>query len=1002
MNTSDFTQEDFKKITDDAGQRGSALVIAVMILALISVFVALALTRSATEAAAVGNETADGRTFYAAQGSLEMMTRNFNKIFEIRINPTTADIANVENGDVPGLDTTQYSFNKQKLDKTSASTTVVLPGGPYAGLYAIRDNWRLRTTVTNSSGVQVQLTRNLLNNRIPIFQFGIFYDDDLELYRPPRFGFGGRVHTNGNFFLSPGDDGVYFDSRVTAVGQVITQSWRNGYTGDSGKDQTFIKNASATNKQLFPTKASVLNTSAGASDNIFASQPDMPPSKLNPTWASDSTIFDGNLQTTGPGTELKLPVKIGTDTDLIELIKRGLKKADSNGGDLWKNKSGTLAPVTTADVDSDILRAERYANKTGIRVSLSDSKEKLPGCASGTGTTPISGVCGVRLDGKSDGLGSDPNTSDSILAERVRGYTPKPMGSYQSTRVNGERLYTGRQVWIKVETVKTDPTNASIITKDITQDILSLGVTEQAPLIKDSSNNTKFEITGSSYDESPPTSSITATTAQTSNVSTGTDSRSVIKLQRFVMAGPEIVGGSSNYMNYYSSPINYNAVVRYGGVDNDTETAAGCPSSQCTAENADPNGSLENYAHLKRATVDGDKKKAVVAFPIEMFDTREGTFYDANSTNLYVTNKVTKNGAMSMVDIDVANLRRFLRGDFDGLFPNNTPFAQGNGNVGLKSTDIPSNGGWVFYVSDRRGDADFDGEYDMEDIYGYNYNSSTNRYYGCDGILEIGEDVNGNGILDFNSSSGEAPVNYGDDIFSDAAAVTDLKYYRRGVRLVNAQTIPGIYDSTTPANTKGFTFASENGVYVKGNYNATGVASIPATGNTPYSDYLPANTATHIPASIVGDGITILSNAWNDAESFAYPYDVTKRLAADTTVRFAMISGDTIASKQADPNQGGISPQMNGGVHNFKRFLERWTDPTKDATFTTNLNYSGSLINLFNSHNANGAFKCCNTVYNPPVRNWVFDSTFLDANRLPPGTPFFQYVQITGFQRTND
>ena len=62
------------------GERGSAIVIALFILALISVFVALALSRSSAEAAATGNETAEGRTFYAAQGRLETMTRNFNTV----------------------------------------------------------------------------------------------------------------------------------------------------------------------------------------------------------------------------------------------------------------------------------------------------------------------------------------------------------------------------------------------------------------------------------------------------------------------------------------------------------------------------------------------------------------------------------------------------------------------------------------------------------------------------------------------------------------------------------------------------------------------------------------------------------------------------------------------------------------------------------------------------------------------------------------------------------
>jgi hypothetical protein len=36
----------------------------------------------------------------------------------------------------------------------------------------------------------------------------------------------------------------------------------------------------------------------------------------------------------------------------------------------------------------------------------------------------------------------------------------------------------------------------------------------------------------------------------------------------------------------------------------------------------------------------------------------------------------------------------------------------------------------------------------------------------------------------------------------------------------------------------------------------------------------------------------------------------------------------------------------------------------------------------------------------PPRRNWSFDDTFLTPNKLPPGTPFFQYVQATGFRQS--
>jgi hypothetical protein len=33
------------------------------------------------------------------------------------------------------------------------------------------------------------------------------------------------------------------------------------------------------------------------------------------------------------------------------------------------------------------------------------------------------------------------------------------------------------------------------------------------------------------------------------------------------------------------------------------------------------------------------------------------------------------------------------------------------------------------------------------------------------------------------------------------------------------------------------------------------------------------------------------------------------------------------------------------------------------------------------------------------VRNWAFDSTFLQGDRLPPGTPMFQYIEPTAFRQ---
>jgi Tfp pilus assembly protein PilX len=943
-------------------ETGSAIIIALFVMLLLLGFVALAVTRTTNETIASSNDEAETRAFEAAQASLEVVTRNFDKIFEQKLNPDQADIDRVKSQTPPNF--AAFTFT-QDIDQTQNTVQVTMTGQELQGLNALRDKWEINTVAKDANGVQVLLRRDFYNNRVPVFQFGVFYDDDLEFHPGPRFDFGGRVHTNGNLFLMAGE-GLYFSSKVTTASEVFTDVARSGAPASNWGDPVFIKNASGNYVQLREGMGSVLKNPIVGTP-VFASNPDMPTVYKNLSWQSNQNLFQGNLLTQQPS--LDLPIRLyhnmsSTPLDYVEIIKRG-----KNIGDLYNNGSGTVAapnlsPVTVTSADGAITAAERYYNKTGIRISLADSKAKLPGCASGSGTGAVTTACGVCLNGKKDGSSGAAETDGS------RGYEPRPMTgtpTYQATRINGNRLYAGKEIWIKVEVVGVNPaTNVWAAPRDITQDFLSLGLTQQAPNLTG-----QFQIT-----------------SPTTYYTNGIDSRSIVKLQRFAMAGAANASSDTAYMTSYTwSGNTYNVVL----TDDCTVVTynSGCSTS---VDNGDFGSfSDDNPAHRKAAIVDNATRfRRVAPFPINMFDTREGLYHEGNSVfnpNSTYGSNVPWAGVMSIVDIDVANLRSFLfSGTWDGKFPAGTPFATAAGHT-LTKADVPSANGWVLYVSDRRGDYDFDGEYDMEDIYGNN-----------DDILQPGEDINDNGTLQRDYTN-EAPKYTRDGLYTtsapnsyvlpDIAAAFEHKFYRRGVRLINGETLPGIF--TNPIDTKGFTFASENGVYVQGNYNASSINSV-GTPTSP-TDYNPQGTLNHIPASIAADAITILSGNWSDARSFRYPFSLNSRPATETFIRFAMIAGDTRSSRLGDPNQGGGDPRMSGGVHNFLRFLEDWDDER--------LNYSGSMINLFNSHNNNGAFKCCDMVYSPPTRNWVFDASFLDPNRLPPGTPFFQTIQMSGFQRIN-
>jgi hypothetical protein len=175
-----------------------------------------------------------------------------------------------------------------------------------------------------------------------------------------------------------------------------------------------------------------------------------------------------------------------------------------------------------------------------------------------------------------------------------------------------------------------------------------------------------------------------------------------------------------------------------------------------------------------------------------------------------------------------------------------------------------------------------------------------------------------------------------------AVRVTD------GLRLPNVGNLPLPY---------GFTVATPFPLYVKGDYNAATFAGS-ALGST--------NTLYTVPAALMGDSITVLSDSWDDSQTGKLP------TTSSTTVNAAMLEG-IVASNPS------ISGNYSGGVENFMRLLESWSGST--------LTYNGSIVVLFYSQWATNSWQPTGNYYNPPLRNWAFDLNFKNANMLPPLTP---------------
>jgi hypothetical protein len=155
--------------------------------------------------------------------------------------------------------------------------------------------------------------------------------------------------------------------------------------------------------------------------------------------------------------------------------------------------------------------------------------------------------------------------------------------------------------------------------------------------------------------------------------------------------------------------------------------------------------------------------------------------------------------------------------------------------------------------------------------------------------------------------------------------------------------------------------------------------------------------AGHAASAVIADAVTVLSNSWSDLASMSNDPTLPKgnRTASTTHYRVAIAAGKPLAFPFPSWETGGnYGFGTDGGVHNFLRFLEDWQTPA--AT----LNYGGSLVSLYYSTYNTGVFKCCTySVYQPPIRNYIFDQDFTVPAGLPPGTPMFRDVESLSYRQ---
>jgi Tfp pilus assembly protein PilX len=167
-----------------------------MVLLLMVLFASIILAGLSTVSTIARTSSADyqaARATYAAEGASDDVMSQLDAAMQDG-QVTAEDIAALTTPEIPGYVVTQATQAKGAPALRTVTT------GPFTGLYSMNQVFEITVGARDSSRSRAGAVITVNAQSIPIFQFGVFYDQDLEFHPGPQMTFAGRVHTNGNLY----------------------------------------------------------------------------------------------------------------------------------------------------------------------------------------------------------------------------------------------------------------------------------------------------------------------------------------------------------------------------------------------------------------------------------------------------------------------------------------------------------------------------------------------------------------------------------------------------------------------------------------------------------------------------------------------------------------------------------------------------------------------------------------------------------------------------------
>lgn len=947
------------------------------------------------------------------------------------------------------------SFTADAAGNPAALADSDITTGPFEGFKGLITPYTLTVTARSTTGnSEVRLRRELQTVAVPVFQFGIFGEKTLGFHAGPNFDFGGRVHTNQSLYLASGDGSTLtFRDKITAFVQVVRTTLSNGVgtnlTNHEGTVSlpTVIGGAPATYRNL------AANEGSGTTAAPVATWKNLSEVTYHTNIRTEATGAKVlNLPLTSQGAQpvdlIRRPALGNEDVANAAVFgQRYFKQASLRI--LLSDRAADITglPTITAGAPYDLTNLGGHAAPyvpAALRtpVALSPGPEPLI-AGTGNSSTRVSVIGGgspaqLTIQIYNAGAwvaaaqvppwlrhqtatfvfpawpGLARNQTAGGVALWCTGIAPGQLLGCNTATVLNQHPALGAGTSIRVYwgdgNFQDFPTTAAAAANSATITIATLNPARRYAATR-AIYIGEDPVTCTGFSRQPALTDGVANVLTGCTVAGGVNPNTVLTANDPIYTGATTTAGTPLLAGFLKIEKQSAAgvwtdvtleLLQLGFADRPWGSGDVCadptPNAVIRFQRLRDNGLAANQCAVNAnnygtfAGVGGFPGWSGTDFvPNMLYDARE-----ASTRPLAAGDPLNMGGLFGYVAIDVNNFRQWVGGAIGTT-----------GNLAL------NNNGYIIYFSDRRGDHNEDdpitadvetGAYGNEDFI-----NPAAQVWAKSNALEAGENVDESvdgavppvptlqtygedpsgvpGVVlptvVWGGAAGNLVQNMGFDanarpwinfplLYSGRGRLARPVLFRRALKITNG----GFTGLANNLPASGLTITAENPIYVQGNYNAT-AASVTAEPN--------------VPAAIIGDSVTLLSNSFNDAMTFQFPNVAASRVATTTGYRFAMCTGKAIPFPRPAGAWAVNEMGSDGGVHNFMKMLENWGGQT--------LRYRGSMVSLYYSRQAIGIYRADANIYGAPTRAFNFDTDFLTPALLPPGTPMFRDINTLKFRQ---